>query len=308
MAYQRKASASQISLYQKCPREFYYKYKLKIKDEKTLALVKGSAVHSILEEFFLMNPRKTNINIRNYKTELYTYADTVIDKVLHEPHLVFGKEQPPYYTELSELCSNKVELLVELNDIKTTIHNFIVLFIMQLDNYIKKYNNFPQSYYMSRPRFREFEIDLPNFTGYIDAIIDKDGLLIIQDYKTSSMYKTTFDESYVQQLKLYAWGYYQIKGVIPTFGSILYLKYGKELFIEFNKETIIQEIDELINWFFKQTESNDINDYRMNTEHQFCTNCQSKCPDGFKSGGSCWYAKFCNQELNNFSINYDIED
>jgi hypothetical protein len=297
MTYTRKTSASQIALYQKCPREYYYKYKQKIKAPPTIALVKGSAVHAILEKFFLLNPRKSNINIRNYKTELYIYADEIIEKILHEPQKSFDKLKPSYYEELNLLCANEIELVKEIVDIKTTIHNYLILFIMSLDNYIKSYNNFPQSYYLTRPKFREFKIDLPNFTGYIDSIIENDDYIMIQDYKTSSLYKTGYNEEYIQQLKLYAWGLYKIKGIIPDVGSIMYLKYGREPIIEFNKETIIEEMDNLIEWFFEKTESDDINDYPMNSSHQFCTNCDSKNPKGFKNGGGCWYSQFCNKEL-----------
>lgn len=308
MVYKRRTSASQISLLQKCKREFYYNYKLKIKSPKTIALIKGSACHSILEELFQLNPKDCNINIRNYKTEFYIYADTVMNNVLYKPNVVFGKIQPSYYDEIKELCANDFEIAKELVDIKNTIYNYLTLYIMQFDNYVKKYNNFPQSYYMSRPKFREFEIDLPNFIGYIDAIIEKDDKLIIQDYKTSSLFRTTFDESYIQQLKLYGWGFFQLKGTVPDFGSILYLKYGKEFFIEFNKETLIKEMDDLIEWFFTNTQSDDINLYPMNSDHMFCTNCKSKNPNGFKSGNICWYSRFCNQELNGFEIDYTLDE
>ena len=305
MVYQKKCSASQIALYQKCSREYYYSYILKIKAPKTLALVKGSATHKILEEFFTLDPRKCSINVRNYKTEIYTYADSIIEKVMKSPNISFGKEHQSFYNELKELCTDDFQLAVEMVDIKNTIHNYLVLFIMQLDNYIKKYENWPQSYYMSRPRFREYEISLPNFVGYIDAIIEKDGLLIVQDYKTSSLFRTTFDETYVQQLKLYAWGYYKLNGVIPDLGAITYLKFGKEMIIQFDKEKVIDEMEELVDWFFEQTKYKDIKYYSMNTGHQFCTNCKSKNPNGFKSGNICWYSRFCNQELNGLAINYE---
>lgn len=311
MVYKRKmkASASKIALYQKCPRLFYYKYILKIQEPKTTSLIKGSAAHKVLEDFFAMNPRNTNINAGNYQTELYVYADNIIDKVINMPITNnFGKTEPSYKEQLKELCDADIDLFLELHDMKKNIHNFLVLFIMQLENYVKKYNNFPQAYYMLRPKFREFEIDLENLIGYIDCVFEKDDLVYILDYKSSSLYKTGFDKSYIQQLKLYAYAWYKMKGVIPDIGEIYYLKFGRECAIEFDKEHIIQEMEDLINEFYDNVQHTDIKYYSMNTMHQFCTCNASKNPNGFKNGGGCWFARFCNQELKGNNINYTIEE
>lgn len=297
MTFQRKTSASQIALLQKCPREYFIKYKQKIKAPSTTSMVKGSLNHSCVETFFKMNPKSCGFSLRNYEEGFMNHGMQTFNKVLVEPRTVFGKSQPSYKAELTQLCEDEFAVATEIADSKIIMQNFIKFYCMQFQQYGMKYNNLPQSFYMSRPKFSELEVNLPNFIGYIDAVIEKDDEVMLTDYKTSQIYRSGFSREYIQQLKLYAWAYYQLNDIIPDIGCIFYLRYGRECMIEFDKKNVVDEMGELINWFFDNTESNDIEDYPMNTKHQFCTNCESKNPNGFKSGGGCWYSSMCNKVL-----------
>ena len=45
-------SPSSILTYKQCPRKFYYQYVEKLPTKKSFALVRGSIVHSVIEDFF----------------------------------------------------------------------------------------------------------------------------------------------------------------------------------------------------------------------------------------------------------------
>ena len=48
----KRLSPTSINTYHKCPREFFYSYIEKQKMKPNIALVKGSVIHSVLENFY----------------------------------------------------------------------------------------------------------------------------------------------------------------------------------------------------------------------------------------------------------------
>lgn len=293
MAYQKKCSASQINLYHECPFKYFLKYKRGIKEPKTKALIKGSLVHATIEEFYKLNPRNCNINLKNYKTEFLVYITQVLDKVLIRPQKYFGKELPSFKDELKSLCNDDLEYIKEIADVKIIINNYIQIFLMQFEQFAMTCEFFNQAWYSVRIKFSELELSTDNFIGYIDSAIEKDGALVLVDYKTSKYFKLGHSESYERQLKIYAGMYYKIHGVVPDYICIYFVRYGIQCMYPINKETIEVEVDKIINEFLDDTQSNDPEDYVKNYGYQFCTSCNSKN----KGKSWCFYQKYCDNEI-----------
>lgn len=291
MAYKRKASASQINLYNACPYKYYLKYKLGIKEPQTLALIKGSFVHAIIEEFYKLKPKECGITLRNYKDEFPKYIMNVSDKVLIMKRKSFGKDVPTFEEELKLLCNDDFEYAKEIIDVRTIIRNYMQMFLMQFEQYAKKSEYFTQAWYSARLKFSELELSSDNFIGYADGIIEKDGSLIVIDYKTSQYYKLGYSKEYERQIKLYAAMYYKLHGEIPDYGCIYFLRYGIQCLYPINKETVVDEMINVIDDFAIKVESDDEIDYPKNYNYQFCTCSMSK----HKDKNWCWYSKYCDK-------------
>lgn len=298
MAPRRKASASQINLYLSCPRKWFMRYKLGIKEPQSIALVKGSFIHEVIEEFYKLKPKGSGFNLTNYREKFYSYSEEVFDKVLKRERKVFGKPAPSFEKEFKAVCKDEFVYACELEDSKDIVHNYMTLFIMQFTQHARGVQYFSQAWYSARPKFSELEFNTKDFIGYADAIVEKDNALIVCDYKTSSMYKLGYSEEYERQVKLYAAMYYKQHGVMPDYGCIIFLRYGVQCFYKIDKDTVEQECDELLDWFYANTISDKIEDYPCNHDGQFCTSACSKHCDGFKGGSfRCFYDQYCNQEL-----------
>lgn len=99
---------------------------------------------------------------------------------------------------------------------------------------------------------QEFEIPIDDwiFNGFIDLIIrDKDGTLILQDYKSKAKFKSAKEKhDYARQLYLYSMYVKEKFGVYPDKMRFLMFRSQKDEDIDFN----IADLDEAIQWA-KQT-------------------------------------------------------
>jgi len=295
MAYTRKCSASQINLYNKCPRSWWYKYKEKIKEPQSEALIKGSFTHSVIERFYKLNIRQCTITKGNYTTEFHVYATKIFNEVLVEDRCVFGKPCKSFKDELRDICSDDFEYAKEISDARKIIRNYINFFIVQFEQYLDAVGNIPQAWYSLKPKFSELDLSFENFIGYADSVIENNDGLYIVDYKTSKIYKTGHNEDYRLQVNLYAYAYYKLFGIIPSVGIINFIRYGRECVYEIDKDNVITDMENVISDFFEKTASDNIDDYPMNTKHIFCTCSLSKHAD--KTW--CYYKTWCNKEIEN---------
>jgi hypothetical protein len=301
MSYTRKSSASQINMYNACPFKWYLRYKKGIKEPPSLPLVKGSMLHSIIEEFYKLDPKNCGITLRNYKVEFPNYSMQVFDKVLTMPRTYFGKSIPTYDEELRSLCKDDFEYAKEIIDVKNIVRNYMQLFLMQFEQYARKSEYFNIAWYTARIKFSELELNTDNFQGFADSIIEKDGRLIINDWKTSGYYKLGYSDEYYTQLKLYAGIYGKLHGDIPDYGCITFVRYGIQCLYPIDKDTIVEEADRIISEFMYKTESDDENDYKRNYDYQFCTCMKSKNKDK----NWCFYQSICNEVILNENEEYN---
>ena len=167
-----KLNASSIGQYQKCPRNFYYKTLLNLKEKSSFSASYGTIVHAVLEIF---NKKCLKSYTREKMAE--------IANALFDAKIAPEKAQSVGFDELTlALVTNTSELnLLEMKK------NFEEALDELQRNYF--FDNPPQAV-LTEISF-EFEIkDIPNviFNGRIDAITDNNGVLTVIDYKTGNGY------------------------------------------------------------------------------------------------------------------------
>lgn len=120
----------------------------------------------------------------------------------------------------------------------------------KLLNYFKEYKGNDKEVVFSEKKI-EFEIPITqkkkiSFIGFIDLLLrDKDGKLIIQDYKSKSDFKNEKEhKEYLRQLLLYARGVYKIFHKYPKELSFDMFKIGKTYTTKFDK----QELEDTLKW------------------------------------------------------------
>ena len=187
-----RLSPSRISEYQQCPQLYNYRVIQKLPEPISLDAVRGTLVHSILEEL-LAQP----ISART--------LDNAIARSTF--HWNIQKE------ELPELES----LVLKENEWSDRIHALLTSYF-QLEN--------PQSF---QPTHMEAHLELGEIDslllhGYVDRIdVAPTGEVRIVDYKTGKSPKPGYEEKALFQLRFYALLWYRIHGEIPKLLQLLYL-------------------------------------------------------------------------------------
>ncbi len=187
-----RLSPSRISEYQQCPQLYNYRVIQKLPEPISLDAVRGTLVHSILEEL-LAQP----ISART--------LDNAIARSTF--HWNIQKEELP---ELESLVLNENEWLDRIHALLTSY--------FQLEN--------PQSF---QPTHMEAHLELGEIDslllhGYVDRIdVAPTGEVRIVDYKTGKSPKPGYEEKALFQLRFYALLWYRIHGEIPKLLQLLYL-------------------------------------------------------------------------------------
>lgn len=92
-------SKSRITQWKKCPRKFYYKYVLGLREESTEALERGSDIHEIFEEYYE--------NAQDYVDEHGEIPDNLLD--LLPPEEKYMKYMEPYIANFLEREQERAE-------------------------------------------------------------------------------------------------------------------------------------------------------------------------------------------------------
>lgn len=249
-------SPSSIMTYLKCPREYYYTYILKLPIVKNIHLIKGTIVHTILEEFF-----------KDYKDDFQGF-------VKEELETKWESRQK----ELKSLGLDEETLLNHKQDALNMLTTFAYTFEMKVNNLITtKAKDKQHAFNLLRPKFRELKLENPNLhiRGYIDRVYESfSGATTITDYKTSHKYGTGMPEDYKLQLSLYCLMYYKETNVMPNYASLVFLRYGEEVMLEITPSLIKSALD-VVNDVWNKTRSTDIKDYPMK-ETTLCGWCSFK--------------------------------
>ncbi len=236
-----RLSPSRIVTYDSCPRKYWYRYVEKIKEPETLHTVRGTLFHKVLEDFYSV------FNVKNVKTSGWQELSKIFEKVLI--HLL--------ELEWNKLTSQKKELFLgEEEKWKEETKDFLKFFAIKeayrIHNFLKK-NDKDDNWFKANferefvPRSREEYIGLEDIHGYLDKTVNVFGRGVgIIDYKTSE-YKMphAIDESYLLQLKAYAYMFKKKNNELPVYLSIYYAKNGESVYYKTSEEDV-KEIEEVI--------------------------------------------------------------
>ena len=258
-------SPSSILTFKHCPRKFYYQYILKLPTKKSFALVRGSIVHSVIEDFFKIDISKVSHN--NYELIFKT--------------LIFDLFKQDWLKNIDQIN----ELVPELNlqefyysETADMLNNWYSSFIEKLQKKIIT-SNLREAFKSLTPITETRIIDESlNVQGVIDAILKTEYGIKLIDYKTSK--RDEISEEYKLQLAIYALLYKNQYNEIPYEVGIHFLKHD-EKFIPVN--------DNLLS--FAKTE---ITDVQEKTQTQEVEN-YNKSPGPLCKwrDGECDFFKIC---------------
>lgn len=258
---QRRQSPSSCTTYLRCPREYYWTYKMRLPTITTAPLVKGNIVHKTMEWFF---GKHYHANMEEYMLEL-------LDKAWleHSESLETLKLTPEELMEHKQDCINMVSI-------------YLAIFKLKIKGLIdaKKAKGDRHAYYLLRPKIKELWLedkDL-NLCGYVDRIhTDYDGKITIGDYKSSARFGIGLKHDYEIQLGIYALLYFRQMGVWADEVAIIFLRYGEEVVTRVTPYLMKHSL-EVVEMVKEKTISDDIEDYPQR-ESNFCKHCSwnNKC-------------------------------
>jgi len=238
-----RISPSSISTYNKCPREWYYRYIEAVPSVETIHLVRGNIVHNTFDKFFNMNWIPNGENYRQY--------------CLDKSFSIFEKEWDEAIVKLPDLSEEdnkkyrkESKFMVErfINNLCDTVEDGLAS---------GKFTNASHGYNSLKPKFKEYWLDdekkmfivddtgkrtqIPkdlqeplenslHIGGYLDSAQVNNGKTILIDYKTSNKYKEGFDENYIIQLSIYAYLWNKQFGAYPDYLCVKYLKFNESFY------------------------------------------------------------------------------
>lgn len=205
----RVESPSSINTFRQCPRKYYYQYIEKLPTGTSIHLIRGSVVHSALEDFFDAD-----------------LADEVAQsfKFLHLRILsLFTRHWKKNQPQLQKLELSVEELQAFFDESIMMLQNWFDRFKAKMLKRIDRGESFAEAFRALTPR-REVEYKSEEYMvkGYIDVVHEIDGQTVVLDYKTSK--KDEITDEYRLQLAIYAMLYEEKHGFRPSFVGIDFLK------------------------------------------------------------------------------------
>lgn len=138
-----------------------------------------------------------------------------------------------------------------------------------IDNYLDFYRKDYDKIYSEEEFY--LKIEDTYISGIIDRIYVRDNLAYIYDFKTNLVGEPDeLKDFYSPQLKLYAYAVEKLLGIRVEAASILFLKDGSEIEIDIDRESILNNIDELIEFVRFVEEHNNIEDYMKSSNCNYC--------------------------------------
>ncbi|HEQ78953.1 MAG TPA: PD-(D/E)XK nuclease family protein [Euryarchaeota archaeon] len=251
----RTLSPSQVNLFIQCPRKWYYRYVMKIPEEETFAQVRGSAVHYVVEHFF------------DYKMAGAMNLDDIQKALLKRGRMLL--EEAWRSNRIDERWPDEgIEHSQEIVD------RFVQRIVWQIRDLTRKLGDPVRAWNYVKPSRRELHIknDELGLQGFIDSVVEKDGMTILVDYKTSTIYKHPHSKDYQRQLMLYALMWEREYGKLPDSVSIDYLLYGQIFAIPVRKE-LVDDVEVLVKNIRTRMVSEKIDDYPQDETRKFCNWC-----------------------------------
>ena len=255
--YSRVQSPSSINTFLSCPRQYFYRYIKKRPSRPSIHLIRGKLVHSVLEDFYDLDPEKLTASF-----------DMEIKMILLENLKKRWKDRGK---QLIRLGLSKEKLEMYLNESGVMLANFVDLFSIEVHKLLKNMA-LPDAFIALSPK-REVYFKSPNMRvqGFVDALFEGERIKII-DYKTSK--SDTMRIEYKRQLAIYALMFKEKFGKDAHEVGIHFLKHGIKM---------LPVTPELKDWAFKdvelvhsKTKTGHIKDYPKG-EHPLCKWSTGQC-------------------------------
>jgi len=205
----RVESPSSINTYNQCPRKYYFNYIMRMPMKGNINMIKGKAVHTVLENFFdQFMPDDLD----------YENAEQKFNKMLFE---LFSKTWKENEWELKKVGVNEADAAIAINECVDMLHLWSKVFLRRMKDTEKP---FKEAFNTLRPKLKEKYL-LSNshaVHGYADVIENIDGKIRVMDYKTSTFAYLT--DEYILQLGIYALLFKENFNELPQEVGIYFLK------------------------------------------------------------------------------------
>ena len=178
LTFARIQSPSSINTHKQCPRKYYYSYIEKIPGRPSIHLTRGKVVHSVLEHFFKIDISK--LPEENFMFVLKVFINDMLEQYWHKSA-----------QEFNSLGLTRPQLDFYHMETKDMVNNWYANFLRKLAVEMKEHAVL-HSFQRLTPR-AEVEYKSPTYgvRGFIDAIHEKDGQVVLMDYKTSKSAKVS---------------------------------------------------------------------------------------------------------------------
>ena len=216
----RVQSPSSIGTFKQCPRKYYYSYIKKLPTVQSVATLRGTIVHKVLERFFDVSLEGISFATCESVFKARVQELLVQEWVLHRAEFQsFG------------LASQDVMGLFE---------ETVMMIFHWTDHVVQRLKqqggDFCAAFRALTPvREMSYESKAWHARGVIDAIEQRDGKVYVMDYKTSN--HTNVDE-YRLQLAIYALLYVEKHGHLPDAAGIYFLKANQRCFIDVDEQLL----------------------------------------------------------------------
>ncbi|PIN78787.1 hypothetical protein COV16_05520 [Candidatus Woesearchaeota archaeon CG10_big_fil_rev_8_21_14_0_10_34_8] len=222
LSFARIQSPSSINTYKQCPRKYYYCYIEKLPSKPSIHLTRGKLTHSVLEDFFKIKVQK--LPEENFMFVLKIFINDMLNQYWQRSS-----------DELNKLSLTRPQLDFYFQETKDMVNNWYARFLRKLAVEMKTYPMM-QAFKRLTPK-REIEYKSPTYgiRGFIDAIHEKDGEVVLMDYKTSKRAKISSE--YRLQLALYAMMYEETHNRLPDRVGVDFLKHD-EMHLDVDEELV----------------------------------------------------------------------
>jgi len=217
-------SPSSINTFRNCPRKYYYHYILGLDTKPTIHTIRGNIVHSVLEDFF-------NIELEDIEN-----FNAKFEEILFNLFNYYWMEK---LESLKGLGLENGEVKTFYNESLFMLNNFAANFSKKIMNELKNNLSLRDAFNKIRPKTEVYYVsDTYKIQGYIDAIHDFSGDVVLMDYKTSKSGSIT--PEYMLQLGLYALMYQEKHNILPKKVGIYFLASGEEIIIDVDRNLLLK--------------------------------------------------------------------
>jgi len=244
----RIQSPSSINTYKQCPRKYFYQYILKLPTIKSIHLIRGKIIHSVLEDFYKINIDTINNDFIEFELNIFLQSK-------------FKQRWNESIDELFELGIGQTQLEFYYTESQEMINSWFESFLNRIQLRQNDHLTFQEAFKLLKPETEvHFISQKHQLQGFVDAIHNVNGEISLMDYKTSK--KDELSDEYRLQLAIYALLYYEKYGKHPDLVGIDFLKHGPK-YLKVDKE-LLELAEQECSMMHENTKSEDIKDYPLN--------------------------------------------